>query len=358
MKCRSQQTDVHDPESGGKNLTNISNKKSSGGRSGSGCSRSIANLKDVVINGSKRHTDKAAICSPRSIGSSELLNPITHEVVLDSQTCELKISGGGGSALKPGGFHVGRGQKAGILGSPRRSSSHRPRSSSHGALLCPKCGDQFVRWEAIEAHHLSKHAVSEVGEGDSSRRIVEMICRASSWRPGIERILKVHCMQKTVAQFEEYREIVKIKASKVAKKHPRCQADGNELLRFHGATLECALGIKGSSSLCTSEECRVCRILRHGFATNKDGVGVFTASTSTRAFDSIEGATPSLRKALILCRVIAGRVHRPLQNLHEIVGQSGFDSLAGKLGLHSNIEELYLLSPKALLPCFVVIYKS
>lgn len=391
MNCRSHQTQVHEPESESKNLSNISTKKSSGVRSG--CSRSIANLKDVVINGSKRHTEKPPICSPRSIGSSELLNPITHEVVLDNATCELKISGGSDfvGVLKPGtpgpgGFHVGRGQKAGILGSPvRRSSSSLSRRSSgpgsnwparssfggvsHGALFCPKCGDQFMRWEAVEAHFLSKHAVTELGEGDSSRRIVEIICRTScsrgdSNRSGIERILKVHNMQKTLAQFEEYREIVKIKASKLAKKHPRCLADGNELLRFHGATVECCLGMKGSSSLCASEKCRVCRILRHGFPSKKEkeasggtGIGVFTASTSSRAFETIEG-NPTVRKALIVCRVIAGRVHRPLENMQEMVGQSGFDSVAGKVGVHSNIEELYLLSPRALLPCFVVIYKS
>lgn len=201
-------------------------------------------------------------------------------------------------------------------------------------------------------------AVSEVGEGDSSRRIVEIICRArgESQRGGIERILKVHNMQRTVAQFEEHREVVKIRASKLAKKHPRCLADGNELLRFHGASVECSLGLKGSSSLCASEECRVCRILRHGFVTNKEGV--FTASTSSRAIEMVDGDSSSLRKALIVCRVIAGRVHRPLDNMEEMLGQSGFDSVAGKLGAHSNIEELYLLSARALLPCFVVIYKS
>jgi hypothetical protein len=87
---------------------------------------------------------------------------------------------------------------------------------------------------------------------------------------------------------------------------------------------------------------------------------VFTTSTSGRAFESIEifEDDPSTRKALIVCRVIAGRVHRPLENIQEISGQTGFDSLAGKVGLYSNIEELYLLNPRALLPCFVVICKS
>lgn len=171
-------------------------------------------------------------------------------------------------------------------------------------------------------------------------------------------------MQKTLAQFEEYREMVKIKASKLPKKHPRCLADGNELLRFYGTTVECPLGINGSSSLCSSDKCCICRILRHGFVSNKKELNnslVFTTSTSERAMDSIRmldhNVNTSLRKALIVCRVIAGRVHRPLENVQELAGQSGFDSLAGKVGIYSNIEELYLLNSRALLPCFVVICK-
>lgn len=209
--------------------------------------------------------------------------------------------------------------------------------------------------------------VTELMEGDSSRKIVEIICR-SSWLKSenpsgrIEKILKVHNMQKTLARFEEYRELVKTKASKLPKKHPRCLADGNELLRFYGATISCSLGINGTSSLCVSDRCCVCRIIRDGFSTKKEikgGIGVFTSSTSVRAFESIEvvDESPDTRKALIVCRVIAGRVHRPLENIQEITSQSGFDSLAGKVGLYSNIEELYLLSPTALLPCFVVICK-
>lgn len=210
-------------------------------------------------------------------------------------------------------------------------------------------------------------AVTELVEGDSSRKIVEIICR-TSWLKSenhcgrIERVLKVHNMQRTLARFEEYREMVKVKASKLPKKHPRCIADGNELLRFYGTTVACSLGLNGSSSLCISEKCCVCRIIRNGFSAKKElkeGIGVFTTSTSGRAFESIQilEDNPSLRKALIVCRVIAGRVHRPLENIQEMAGQTGFDSLAGKVGLYSNIEELYLLNPRALLPCFVVICK-
>lgn len=210
--------------------------------------------------------------------------------------------------------------------------------------------------------------MTELVEGDSSRKIVEIICRASWAKPEsqsirIDRVLKVHNMQKTLARFEEYREVVKNKASKLAKKHPRCLADGNELLRFYGTTISCSLGTNGSSSLCSSDKCNVCRIIRHGFSAKKEvkgGIGVFTTSTSGRALEAIEiyEDEPSIRKALLVCRVIAGRVHKPLDNYQELAGQSGFDSLAGKVGMYANIEELYLLNPRALLPCFLVVCRT
>ncbi|KFK27073.1 hypothetical protein AALP_AA8G330700 [Arabis alpina] len=425
LHCKSEPSDVHNPttKSTTKQLSSISTKRissSSGaavcGGGLSGCSRSIANLKDV-IHGSKRHFEKPPITSsPRSIGSNEFLNPITHEVILSNSTCELKITGVGDIASSPVGpteSTAGNGRSTTFVGMLRpgtpmhylnHSNSYRSQASStkvrkgsseregfhlnrrvsleinrgdstinggNSSVSCHKCGEQFNKLDAAEAHHLSKHAVTELVEGDSSRKIVEIICR-TSWLKAenqcgrIDRVLKVHNMQKTLARFEEYRETVKIRASKLQKKHPRCLADGNELLRFHGTTVACGLGINGSTSLCTAEKCCVCRIIRNGFSAKREknnGIGVFTASTSRRAFESImisDGdGDRTVRKVLIVCRVIAGRVHRPVENVEEMNGlMSGFDSLAGKVGLYTNVEELYLLNPKALLPCFVVICKS
>jgi hypothetical protein len=203
-------------------------------------------------------------------------------------------------------------------------------------------------------------------EEDSSRQIVETICESGTsivsselWQ--IDSILKVHNMPKTLACFEEYREMVKINAYKLHINHPRCLADGNELM-FHGTNIACSLGINGSYSLCTLHYCGVCQILRHGFSPNKEfqgALGVYTTSTSEKAFDSIMLADDRAftRKAVIMCRVIAGRVHCSFEEIQENV-DSGFHSLAEKISNHSDIEELCLLNPKALLPCFVVIYKQ
>lgn len=208
-------------------------------------------------------------------------------------------------------------------------------------------------------------------EGDSSRKIVEMICRTSLMMKTeenycdstiMDKVLKVHNTNKTLARFEDYRESVKIRASNLPNKHPRCLADGNELLRFYATTLSCSLGT--TSTTCLSEDCCACRIIRNGFSTKeevKNGtrIGIFTAATSGRALESVEDdGGEKKRKVLIVCRVIAGRVHRPIENVKDMVGlQDGFDSLAGKLGEYSCIEELYLLNPSSLLPCFVVICK-
>ncbi|KAF5773852.1 putative transcription factor C2H2 family [Helianthus annuus] len=374
LHCRSDPSQVHNPKTKNQ-LTTILTRKP--GRSG--CSRSIATIKDVINGGASKgvQLEKPVSCSPRSIGSSEYVNPIAHEVVVSDSKCELKItgfSGGGGGDGWVGSLVPGTPGPDPVHGVKNKLTGNNgvPQKVVRGGgvavtVTCHKCGKQFGKWENLEDHHLSKHAVTELIEGDSSRKIVEIICRSGWLKPDnntgrVEKVFKVHSMQKTLAQFEEYRESVKTKASKLPKKHPRCLADGNELLRFYGTTIACSLGMNGESSLCVSDKCCVCRIIRQGFSTNREfkgGIGVFTTSTSARAFESIEVSDNGLdtRKALMVCRVIAGRVHRPLENIQEITGQTGFDSLAGKIGLHSNIEDLYLLSPKALLPCFVVICK-
>lgn len=234
LHCRSEPSEVHVPRpkavaaaaaGGGGHLSAIVTKRAA---PRSGCSRSIANLRDV-IHGSKRHPERPPSCSPRSIGSSEFLNPIAHEVVLSTNSrCELKITGFGGcgglaaaaaagggalaspheadgdgavvssfvGTLRPGtpgpGWSHGLQYSGSCRGSMRCTPPRSPnvlldsrdaaaagvtahRASCEdavksfgkgggggGGLSCHRCGEQFSKWEALEAHHLSKHA----GEGD------------------------------------------------------------------------------------------------------------------------------------------------------------------------------------------------
>ncbi|QCD98799.1 integrator complex subunit 5-like protein [Vigna unguiculata] len=236
---------------------------------------------------------------------------------------------------------------------------------------CSHCGEVFPKMESLELHQAVRHAVSELGPEDSGRNIVEIIFK-SSWLKKdnpickIERILKVHNTQRTIQRFEECRDTVKNRALGSTKKNPRCAADGNELLRFHCTTLTCALGARGSSSLCASVPgCGVCTIIRHGFQggggnDHAKGKGVRTTASSGRAHDSVV-CGDGTRRAMLVCRVIAGRVKRVAEDTppseEEHVSVASYDSVAGYAGIYSNLEELVVFNPKAILPCFVVIYK-
>ncbi|XP_011029003.1 PREDICTED: uncharacterized protein LOC105128859 [Populus euphratica] len=231
---------------------------------------------------------------------------------------------------------------------------------------CTQCGEVFPKIESLELHQKVRHAVSELGPEDSGRNIVEIIFK-SSWLKKdnpickIERILKVHNTQRTIQRFEDCRDAVKTRALNSTKKNPRCAADGTELLRFHCTTLTCSLGSLGSSSLCRSiPVCGVCTIIRHGFQ-GIEGKGVSTTASSGRAHDSLWGCTDG-RRAMLVCRVIAGRVKRVAEDAQppEEDGASAgsYDSVAGCAGIYSTLEELSVFNPRAILPCFVVIYKA
>ncbi|THG16843.1 hypothetical protein TEA_008912 [Camellia sinensis var. sinensis] len=202
--------------------------------------------------------------------------------------------------------------------------------------------------------------VSELGPEDSGRNIVEIIFK-SSWLKKdnpvckIERILKVHNTRRTIQRFEDCRDAVKIRVNANTKKNPRCAADGNELLRFHSTTLSCTLGARGSSSLCgLTPGCGVCTVIKHGFSGKaSDGKGVRTTASSGRAHDCINGGDG--RRAMLVCRVIAGRVRRMADDgaeEEESVSAGSYDSVAGYAGIYSNLEELYVFNPRAILPCF------
>ncbi|CAI0475599.1 unnamed protein product [Linum tenue] len=256
---------------------------------------------------------------------------------------------------------------------------------------CTACGEILPKPGLLEQHLAVKHAVSELRDGDSGNNIVRIIFKAG-WSckektPEIRRILKIHNSPKILTRFEEYRELVKSKASKIGgegrRRDERCIADGNELLRFHCATFVCDLGLNGgfgfgsgfssSSSLCNQQYCSVCGIIKSGFSPKMDGIS--TLSTSWRAHAAIpeeieeEFQFMNVKRAMLVCRVIAGRVGSEMEEEEEEVDKDGggFDSLMGRAvgggddggGLHHaklDEEELLVFNPKAVLPCFVIVY--
>ncbi|KAF5751390.1 hypothetical protein HS088_TW02G00403 [Tripterygium wilfordii] len=237
---------------------------------------------------------------------------------------------------------------------------------------CTACGEIFNNPQLLEQHQVIKHAVTELVDGDSGKNIVQIIFK-TGWTSGndkcpeIHRILKIHNSPKILSIFEEYRELVKSKAARngaVRRRDERCIADGNELLRFSCSTFMCDLGLNSDSSLCNQQYCTVCGIIKSGFSPKMDGIS--TLSTSRRAHESIpedieeEFEFMNVKRAMLVCRVVAGRVGCESDEVDKEDG--GFDSVVvrGGSGAHARVdeEELLVFNPRAVLPCFVIVYTA
>ncbi|KAJ9172477.1 hypothetical protein P3X46_015709 [Hevea brasiliensis] len=235
---------------------------------------------------------------------------------------------------------------------------------------CTACGEIFQKAQLLEQHQAIKHAVSELHDGDSGKNIVHIIFK-TGWtskekNPEIHRILKIHNSPKILSRFEEYREVVKAKAARnstVKRRDERCIADGNELLRFYCSTFICDLGANGNSSICNQQYCSVCGIIKSGFSPKMDGIS--TLSSSCRAHVAIpeeveeEFKFMNVKRAMLVCRVVAGRIGCEMDE--EVDKETGgFDSVVGRggSGIHSRLdeEELLVFNPRAVLPCFVIVY--
>ncbi|RYR79623.1 hypothetical protein Ahy_A01g004433 isoform A [Arachis hypogaea] len=239
---------------------------------------------------------------------------------------------------------------------------------------CTACGEIFQKPLLLEQHQSTKHAVSELPGSDPGHNIVQIIFK-SGWPeirkfPTITRILKIHNSQKILSRFEEYREAVKERAAlhggimSTRRRDERCLADGNELMRFHCSTFLCDLGLNGNSSICSQQFCNICGIIKSGFSPKLDGIS--TLASSWRAHVSIpediesEFRFMNVKRAMLVCRVIAGRVGSDSDEAEKEDGGS-FDSVmarGGDSGVYTRLdeEELLVFNPRAVLPCFVIVY--
>lgn len=384
LSCKPQDSElaVHDPKriTGAPRVSKIVSSStvlhSTRRRSSSSCcSKSSSSLRNV-IHGNTRVVHRAESESPSPFENCKDLKVLSRDVIVSSplpdqslpqitnRTMHLrKLSGcydcSIASCEPPDSLFTQTCQPA----------SRNVVSCSYAQALCLKCGANFIKTETLEEHLTTQHTVTELKEGDSARKIVEIIFQTSWLRMDTpcgkpERIFKVHNNSKTVAKFEEYRDMVKAKANKLPKKHSRCLADGNELLRFYSTTFSCSMARTGSTSLCSSSSCEVCQILRFGFSS-KAQLGIYTTSSSGKAHDSIPSSkdaevdTRGEIRVMLVCRVIAGRVKKMHQeNSQDTLGTSGgYDSVAGEVGQYTKLEEVLVFDPKAVLPCFVVFYR-
>ncbi|XP_058772898.1 uncharacterized protein LOC131646999 [Vicia villosa] len=192
-------------------------------------------------------------------------------------------------------------------------------------------------------------SLTELTEGHPSRNVVEIIFH-TSWGPKpfsgrVEMIFKVHNGSRTVSRFEEYRESVKARSGSGSvnsdsednhEENARCVADGNEVMRFHCLGPTSGGGPYGGASV--------------GLFPGGKGTAICTFSGSSGAHES--SGCGRGRRAMLVCRVIAGRVSKQAGFMDSLLdGRVGFDSVSGDNG------ELLVFDSRAVLPCFLIIYK-
>lgn len=229
---------------------------------------------------------------------------------------------------------------------PKSSSPKRQSTSKHPRPVKAEPVSAPVH-RPVSAANPCLPALSELQEGHPSRNVVEIIFH-TSWSPKaftgcVEMIFKVQNGSKTVARFEEYREAVKSRAGSGGptvgatwEENARCVADGNEVMRFH------CLGPTSGGGVYDS------RGSAWMFPGPK-GSAICTFSGSGGAHERAGGGRG--RRAMLVCRVIAGRVSKQLRVDSLLSGRVGFDSVSGDNG------ELLVFDSRAVLPCFLIIYK-
>ena len=271
--------------------------------------------------------------------------------------------------------------------SPPQATTRRLSRSfaSRGDLFpCKVCGEVLSKPQQLELHQAMKHSLSELSHADSSMNIIRMIFLAG-WPssdadadPAVRRILRIHHNPRALSRFEEYRDLVRARAVRryaasgasavQVQVEERCIADGNERLRFHCSTMLCSLGAGG---VCGSPYCCTCTILRHGFAGKQADVdGIATYSSGWAAHASLpedverEFAFLQVRRAMLVCRVVAGRVvHGHGGGAAGDDDKVAYDSMvpvppAGGGRRGEDDAELLVFNPRAVLPCFVILYSS
>ncbi|KAK7330733.1 hypothetical protein VNO77_24931 [Canavalia gladiata] len=192
----------------------------------------------------------------------------------------------------------------------------------------------------------ASRAIIELPQGHPSRNVVEIIFH-TSWGPKpfpgrVEIIFKVQNASRTVSRFEEFREAVKGRAAAGLaegndwEENARCIADGNEVMRFHClGPAEDGGPYDGGCAWSFPE---------------RKGSAICTFSGSGGAHETAGGGRG--RRAMLVCRVIAGRVSKQLGFLDSLLDKRvGFDSVSGDNG------ELLVFDSRAVLPCFIIIYK-
>lgn len=205
----------------------------------------------------------------------------------------------------------------------------------------------------------SSFTLAELGIGDPSRKIVEMIFQKAWMNTSkplrkVRTVLRVSYSAQVLERFEKYREKVKKNACEQHPRHPRSIVDGNELLRFYVTTMRCFQGkpAKKVYDLCKDPSCRLCQITQFNFNAEHAEIRLSTSDKELSGNrTSANARVKNVKRAAIVCRIIAGTAVNEVDGEYE----EGPDS-TGLGEMQFSLEKFVVKNPSSILPCFVIIF--
>ncbi|KIK36271.1 hypothetical protein CY34DRAFT_811413 [Suillus luteus UH-Slu-Lm8-n1] len=246
-------------------------------------------------------------------------------------------------------------------------------TTTNGCLLCGKAvkgKGHFCSQACTSRAEKSAPGLLEVPQGhDTFKSVADQF--KTSWRhqtpcPTVRRVHKVIASPASIAKYEAYRAAVEGRGNFVA----AGRSAGNENRRWHGTTRECNLGDNGNCTLCSSQTCSLCCILRTSYNLNlfgkktgwgRFGHGIYTSSTSSKSNDYSTNMNPSRLKAILLNKVVVGKGYKMTQDNTSLTAPpSGYDSVLAEVvnGGSLNYDELVCYTNDAIRPSYMVMYDA
>lgn len=246
-------------------------------------------------------------------------------------------------------------------------------ATTNGCLLCGKAvkgKGHFCSQACTSRAEKSAPGLVEVPPGhDTFKSVADQF--KTSWRhqtpcPTVRRVHKVIASPASIAKYEAYRAAVEGRGNFVA----AGRSAGNENRRWHGTTRECNLGDNGNCTLCSSQTCSLCCILRTSYNLNlfgkktgwgRFGHGIYTSSTSSKSNDYSTNVNSSRLKAILLNKVVVGKGYKMTQDNTSLTAPpTGYDSVLAEVvnGGSLNYDELVCYTNDAIRPSYMVMYDA
>lgn len=264
-------------------------------------------------------------------------------------------------------------QKAKAAGASAAQPTQPTNPTTSGCLLCGRAvkgKGHFCSQACTSRAEVNAPGLIEVPQGHDTFKSVADQFKAS-WRhqtpcPTVRRVHKVISSPASIAKYEAYRAAVESRGNFVA----AGRSAGNENRRWHGTTRECNLGDNGNCTLCPSQTCSLCCILKTSYNLNlfgkktgwgRFGHGIYTSSTSSKSNDYSTNVNPSMLKAILLNKVVVGKGHKMTQDNTSLTAPpTGYDSVLAEVvsGGSLNYDELVCYTNDAIRPSYMVMYDA